>query len=82
MAEAPRLLGRVRDKNCLKRYSIRNEETYVQWIRGYMLYESKVPCSAFLPEHLKPHDTAGWGPGVTICDSHEEPPAPIPPCAP
>ena len=33
------------------------------------------------PEHLTPLDTAGWGPGVTICDSHEEPPAPIPPCA-
>jgi type II restriction/modification system DNA methylase subunit YeeA len=34
------------------------------------------------PEHMTPRDTAGWGPGVTICDSHEEPPAPIPPCAP
>jgi type II restriction/modification system DNA methylase subunit YeeA len=34
------------------------------------------------PEHMTPHDTAGWGPGVTICDSHEEPPASIPPCAP
>ncbi|MDP2809984.1 MAG: class I SAM-dependent DNA methyltransferase [Rhodocyclaceae bacterium] len=34
------------------------------------------------PEHLTPLDTAGWGPGVTICDSHEEHPAPIPPCAP
>jgi type II restriction/modification system DNA methylase subunit YeeA len=34
------------------------------------------------PEHLTPRDTAGWGPGVTICGSHEESPAPIPPCAP
>jgi type II restriction/modification system DNA methylase subunit YeeA len=34
------------------------------------------------PEHMTPLDTAGWGPGVTICDSHEELPAPIPPCAP
>jgi type II restriction/modification system DNA methylase subunit YeeA len=33
------------------------------------------------PEHMTPRDTAGWGPGVTICGSHEEPPAPIPPCA-
>jgi type II restriction/modification system DNA methylase subunit YeeA len=34
------------------------------------------------PERMTPRDTVGWGPGVTICDSHEEPPAPIPPCAP
>jgi type II restriction/modification system DNA methylase subunit YeeA len=33
------------------------------------------------PKHLTPRDTAGWGPGVTICGSHEESPAPIPPCA-
>lgn len=33
------------------------------------------------PAHLTPRDTAGWGPGATICGSHEESPAPIPPCA-
>ena len=34
------------------------------------------------PEHMTPLDTAGWGPGVTICDNHKELPAPIPPCVP
>ena len=34
------------------------------------------------PEHLTPRDTAGWGPGATICDSHEAPPALSSPCAP
>jgi type II restriction/modification system DNA methylase subunit YeeA len=34
------------------------------------------------PAHLTPRDTAGWGPGATICDSHEAPPAPGSPCAP
>jgi type II restriction/modification system DNA methylase subunit YeeA len=33
------------------------------------------------PAHLTPRDTAGWGAGATICDSHEESPAPMPPCA-
>jgi hypothetical protein len=28
------------------------------------------------PAHLTPRDTVGWGPGATICDSHEAPPAP------
>ena len=28
------------------------------------------------PARLTPHDTAGWGAGVTICDNHEEPTAP------
>jgi type II restriction/modification system DNA methylase subunit YeeA len=33
------------------------------------------------PAHLTPRDTVGWGPGATICDSHEESPAAMPPCA-
>ncbi len=33
------------------------------------------------PAGMTPRDTAGWGPGATICGSHEESPAPIPPCA-
>jgi hypothetical protein len=50
---------------------------------GRPVYNAKSCFETFpFPEHLTPLDTAGWGPGVTICDSHEEPLAPIPPCAP
>jgi hypothetical protein len=36
-----RLLDQVRDAIRLKHYSYRTEQTYVQWIRRYILFHSK-----------------------------------------
>jgi len=36
-----KLLDRVRDAIRLKHYSIRTEETYVDWIRRYILFHHK-----------------------------------------
>ncbi len=41
MADPPKLLDRVRDKIRLKHYSIRTEQSYVQWIRRYILHHDK-----------------------------------------
>jgi len=41
MAEPPKLLDRVRDKIRLKHYSIRTEQSYVQWVRRYILHHGK-----------------------------------------
>jgi integron integrase len=41
MAEPPRLLDRVRDKIRLKHYSIRTEQSYVQWVRRFILHHNK-----------------------------------------
>lgn len=37
MAEPPKLLDRVREHIHLKRYSIRSEQAYVDWIRRFIL---------------------------------------------
>ena len=37
----PRLLDQVRDRIRLKHYSIRTEDTYVQWIRRFILFHGK-----------------------------------------
>jgi integron integrase len=37
----PRLLDRVRDRIRLKHYSIRTEDTYVEWIRRFILFHGK-----------------------------------------
>ena len=48
---------------------------------GRPTYNAKACFETFpFPQHLTPRDTAGWGPGATICDSHEAPPAPSSPC--
>lgn len=41
MAEPPKLLDRVRDKIRLKRYSIRTEQAYVQWVSRFILHHGK-----------------------------------------
>jgi hypothetical protein len=41
MAGPPKLLDRVRDKIRLKHYSIRTEQSYVQWVRRYILHHDK-----------------------------------------
>src|SRR3954471_5558747 len=38
---APRLLDQVRDRIRLKHYSIRTEETYVEWARRFILFHGK-----------------------------------------
>lgn len=51
-----KLLDQVRDVICLRHYAYRTEETYVQWIRRYILFHnkrhpkemSKVEIEAFL----------------------------------
>jgi integrase len=37
----PKLLDRVRDAMRLKHYSLRTEETYIQWIRKFILFHGK-----------------------------------------
>lgn len=41
MATPPRLLDQVRDKIRFKHYSIRTEETYLLWIRRFILFHNK-----------------------------------------
>lgn len=41
MADPPKLLDRVRDKIRLKHYSIRTEQSYVQWVRRFILHHGK-----------------------------------------
>ncbi|MDZ4153915.1 phage integrase N-terminal SAM-like domain-containing protein, partial [Methylicorpusculum sp.] len=38
MGKAPKLLDMVRDKLRLKHYSLRTEQTYVDWIKRYILF--------------------------------------------
>ena len=40
-ADKPRLLDQVRDKIRAKHYSIRTEETYIQWIKRYIFFHNK-----------------------------------------
>lgn len=40
-ASAPKLLDQVRGKIRLKHYSLRTEQTYVDWIRRYILFHGK-----------------------------------------
>jgi hypothetical protein len=39
--EGKRLLDRVRDKIRVKHYSIRTEETYLQWCRRFIFFHNK-----------------------------------------
>ena len=41
MPESPKLLDQVRNKIRLKHYSIRTEQTYVDWIRRFILFHNK-----------------------------------------
>ena len=38
--EKRRLLDRVRDAIRLRHYSLRTEQSYIQWIRRFILYSS------------------------------------------
>ena len=40
-SDAPRLLNKVRDKICLKHYSIRTEQAYTDWIKRFVLFHKK-----------------------------------------
>ena len=40
-SQAPKLLDRVRERIRYKHYSIRTEESYVQWIRRFVIYHGK-----------------------------------------
>jgi hypothetical protein len=49
----PKLLDQVRDAIRRKHYSIRTEETYVQWIRRYILHHNKRhPAEMGVPESV------------------------------
>ena len=39
--ESPRLLDQVRELIRIRRYSVRTEQAYVQWIRRYILFHDK-----------------------------------------
>ena len=39
--QSPKLLDQVRAKIRLKQYSIRTEDSYVSWIRRFILYHNK-----------------------------------------
>ena len=41
MVEKPKLLEQVRDKIRLKHYSIRTEQSYIAWIRRFILFHGK-----------------------------------------
>ncbi len=41
MTQAPKLLDRVRERIRYKHYSIRTEDSYVQWIRRFILFHGK-----------------------------------------
>ncbi|MFZ2724714.1 MAG: integron integrase [Methylococcaceae bacterium] len=41
VAKAPKLLDQVRDKIRLKHYSIRTEQSYVEWIKRFILFHHK-----------------------------------------
>lgn len=41
LAPAPKLLDQVRGKIRLKHYSLRTEQTYVDWIKRYILFHGK-----------------------------------------
>lgn len=41
MTQAPKLLDRVRERIRFKHYSIRTEDSYVQWIRRFILFHGK-----------------------------------------
>jgi hypothetical protein len=41
IANPPKLLDRVRDKLRVKHYSIRTEQTYLDWIKCYILVHGK-----------------------------------------
>ena len=40
----PKLLDQVRDKLRVKHYSIRTEQTYVDWIKRYIFFHGKRHC--------------------------------------
>jgi LmbE family N-acetylglucosaminyl deacetylase len=40
-AKPPKLLDQVRDKVRVKHYSIRTEQTYVDWIKRYIFFHDK-----------------------------------------
>jgi hypothetical protein len=69
-----KLLDRVKDQIRLKHYSYRTEETYIQWIRRYILFHHKrhpqemgVPeIEAFL-SHLAVEDKTKSGPSSPKC---------------
>ena len=39
--QGPKLLDQVRDRICVKHYSIRTETQYVQWVRRFILFHGK-----------------------------------------
>ncbi len=41
MTQAPKLLDRVRERIRFKHYSIRTEDSYVQWVRRFILFHGK-----------------------------------------
>ena len=41
MNQPPKLLDRVRERIRFKHYSIRTEDSYVQWIRRFILFHGK-----------------------------------------
>ena len=41
MTQAPKLLDRVRERIRFKHYSLRTEDSYVQWIRRFILFHGK-----------------------------------------
>jgi hypothetical protein len=49
-----KLLDRVRDAICRKRYSIRTEDAYVRWIKRYILFHDKRYPRDVGPQRSKP----------------------------
>ena len=49
MSNPPKLLDQVREKLRVKHYAIRTEQTYVDWIRRYILFHGKRHPDSVIP---------------------------------
>ena len=50
--EAPRLLEQVREVIRIRHYSLRTEQTYVGWIKRFILFQG--PCDHATPARQSP----------------------------
>ena len=54
MAQAPRLLDQVRQVMRLKHMSLRTEESYLYYIKGYILFHDKRHPQTWMPQKFAP----------------------------
>jgi hypothetical protein len=62
----PKLLGRMRERVRVRRYSIRTEDTYADWVRSFILIHGKRHPrvgnrACFVPQGTRKRTVAGVG---------------------